>query len=471
MTDVACELTSPVAPVVRSDEETRSRSAVLGVSAPLRKASQPLAVPDWLPALVAAAPSCSALSSPVCLAALQQLFEEYSPELLPVCKPVDLIRHKLATEQVQEMPFFVFDFGVLLRQYCRWVTLLPRVVPFYAVKCNPDTAIIRFLATLGAGFDCASQPEIEQVLAHGVEPSRIIMANPCKPLSHIVGARALGVHRMTFDNADELIKIRKAFPAAELVLRILPDDSHSVMKFGSKFGAPPSTWHSLFKAARDLMLNVVGISFHVGSGCMSPLGFTETIKVAHAAWVMGESFGFELTLLDIGGGFPGNEEAGISFASIATVVAPLLDELFAPHVQIIGEPGRYFASDVMALATSVYARRFIEPLASEVPGASADLRWLYYVNDGVYGSFNNIFFDHAEPKPVLVKPAGDLPKSKCNMFGPTCDSMDCILRSYELPELSVGDWLCWPSMGAYTRAAASAFNGFQTKTIFYVCTL
>jgi len=311
------------------------------------------------------------------------------------------------------------------------------------------------------------------VLSYGIEPERVLMANPCKPASHVVAAKHLGVTRMTFDNADELLKLKKHFPHAELLLRILPDDSHSVMKFGSKFGAPPSTWSALFKLARDLSLRVVGVSFHVGSGCMSPQGFTETLRVARAAFDLGESFGFPLSVLDIGGGFPGSETAGaISFRDIALAVAPLLDQLFPAHVRVIGEPGRYFAAETHTLVTSVYARRYIEPCANEVPDASADLRYLYYVNDGVYGSFNNLYFDHAHPLPELLRvPSPDAELFASNVFGPTCDSLDVILRNHPLPELHVGDWLYWPQMGAYTSASASPFNGFKNKTIFYVATV
>jgi len=404
---------------------------------------------------------------------MRQLCDEYNVEFVhSSITQRELIKHKIETEQVVEGPFYVFDFGVIVRQYHQWVTLLPRVKPFYAVKCNPEPAIIKALSAMGAGFDCASQGEITQVLSYGVDPERIVLANPCKMQSHIIAAKNLGVTRMTFDNADELLKIKKCYPNSELILRILPDDSHSVMKFGSKFGATPSTWNSLFKLARDLGLKVMGISFHVGSGCMHAKGFTETLKVARAAFDLGESFGFNLTLLDIGGGFPGNDNTAVTFREIAIAMAPVLDELFPPHVQMIGEPGRYFAADTHLLATIIYARRYIEPTANEVPGASADLRYLYYVNDGVYGAFNCVFFDHAHPTPVTLKEhSADVELHQANVFGPTCDSLDVIVRNHPLPELNVGDWLYWPSMGAYTSAAASAFNGFKTKTVFYVFTI
>jgi len=397
------------------------------------------------------------------------LREEYNVEILPMTmSTADIIRRKIDKESIVEGPFYIVDLGVLARQYQKWVTLMPRVKPFYAVKCNPEPALIKTLAALGAGFDCASQGEITQVLSYGVEPERIIMANPCKPPSHIVAAKNYGVSRMTFDNVDELQKIKKCFPNAECVLRILPDDSHSVMRFGTKFGAPVSSWANIFKAARDLSLKVVGISFHVGSGCMSAQAFSEALKLARAAFDVAEQFGFCLTLLDIGGGFPGNDnDTRVSFPEIAEAIVPVLEELFPSYIDVIGEPGRYMASETHSLAATVCSRRYVEP----APGDKEDaLRYLYYINDGVYGSFNCIFFDHAHPTPIPLKVDSETPLVNCKVFGPTCDSLDVVAALHPLPEMAIGDWMYFNSMGAYTTAAASAFNGFKTKTMFYVYT-
>jgi ornithine decarboxylase len=93
------------------------------------------------------------------------------------------------------------------------------------VKCNPDPEVLRLLAALGTGFDCASKVEIEQVLKLGIDPSRIIYAQPCKTKSYVRFAAEQGVKQMTFDNSDELYKIRALFPDAELFVRIITDDS------------------------------------------------------------------------------------------------------------------------------------------------------------------------------------------------------------------------------------------------------
>uniref|UniRef100_A0A672YK98 ornithine decarboxylase n=1 Tax=Sphaeramia orbicularis TaxID=375764 RepID=A0A672YK98_9TELE len=105
------------------------------------------------------------------------------------------------------MPFHVANLDDLHQKHIRWLRTLPRVKPFYAVKCNSTPAVIRMLSTLGTGFDCASKGEIELVLSLGVTPEKIIYAHTTKPQSHIKYASTHGVDMMTFDCEEELLKI------------------------------------------------------------------------------------------------------------------------------------------------------------------------------------------------------------------------------------------------------------------------
>lgn len=99
-------------------------------------------------------------------------------------------------------------------KYNIWKTHLPRVEPFYAVKCNTDKMLLKLLDYLGTGFDCASKSEIQTILELGVSPDRIIYAHPCKATSFIKYACKMGVNTMTFDNEDELFKIKANHPNA-----------------------------------------------------------------------------------------------------------------------------------------------------------------------------------------------------------------------------------------------------------------
>ena len=145
--------------------------------------------------------------------------------------------------------------------------------------------MLKLLSALGTGFDCASKTEIEQVLSMGTSPDRIIYAQPCKTNSYVRYVKTMGVKQMTFDNADELYKIAKLFPGAELFLRITTDDTSSLCRLSMKFGAAMDTTESLLTLARDLGLNVVGVSFHVGSGASDPMAFFKAVRDAHIVFM------------------------------------------------------------------------------------------------------------------------------------------------------------------------------------------
>jgi ornithine decarboxylase len=216
--------------------------------------------------------------------------------------------------------------------------------------------VIRLLASLGTGFDCASRAEIQQILSIGVDPSQIIFANPCKPDAFIRHAAKAGVDTMTFDNTDELYKIARTHRGARLVVRILTDDSKSLCRLGLKFGAPLATVPTLLATARELGLDVVGVSFHVGSGCYDANAFEDAVSRASQAFGMGIAAGYRFTLLDVGGGFESH-----NFEATAAVLNRAIQTYFPrakqQGVKIVAEPGRYFVSEAFQLAANVIARR------------------------------------------------------------------------------------------------------------------
>lgn len=362
-----------------------------------------------------------------------------------------------------EDAFFIADLSDVVRKLDRWNRLLPRVEPHYAVKCNDDLTILSTMASLGMGFDCASKAEFEKILSLNVAPSRIIYANPCKQSSHIRAAAKSGVNLTTFDNVDELYKIAKIHPGCQLVLRILPpEDTKAQCQLGMKYGAHPKNWENLLQKAKELNLNVVGVSFHVGSGCYEASAFSVAVRMAHDAFCLAKTIGFDFTLLDIGGGFPGHVGAPITFEEIVADLKPALDELFPAEsgVRIISEPGRYFVASALTLVVNVIAKR-------ETENEEGNKSIMYYVNDGVYGSFNCLLYDHAEVQPE-VKQSLAVVKYDSSVWGPTCDGLDCLNERILLPELNVGDWLVYKNMGAYTMCAASNFNGMPKPKLNYV---
>ncbi len=219
---------------------------------------------------------------------------------------------------------------------------------------------------------------------------------------------------------------------------------------------------------------VAGVSFHIGSGATDAFSFTDAIAAAREVFDISERLGLpKMHILDIGGGFTSGCSGSLKFSDAATAVNYALDSYFPLEmgVKIIAEPGRYFAETPSTLATTVIGKR--------VRGEVKE----YWINDGIYGSMNCLLYDHAVLKyrPLICLAdesknnnchgdCSSLPTHNSTVFGPTCDGLDTVLQGASLPDLSIGDWIIFPDMGAYTAAAGSSFNGFSMSDIptFYV---
>lgn len=369
---------------------------------------------------------------------------------------IDAMVDQLPTEQ----PFYVMDIGDIVRKHQQWIEKMPRVVPHYAVKCNDNDIVCTTLAALGASFDCASKGEIAKILSLGVAPERIIFANPMKPASHLRYANSNAVKTMTYDSDTELHKIKQFCPDAKLVIRIRCEAEKAQCPLGKKFGCDPvEEAPRLIKIARSLGLEVVGVSFHVGSGCADFPIYYKAISYARDLFDYAAQLGYTFNLLDIGGGFPG--DTGTSIDEVALIVNAALDTFFPDKsVRVISEPGRYYVSSAFTLVTNVQSKR----ICLNAKTGAID-RMMYYLNDGVYASFNCILYDHQIPKPKLIGGQGGKQYSS-TIWGPTCDALDQLIETIALPELQIDDWVVFENMGAYTIPVASPFNGFELPKIY-----
>lgn len=185
-----------------------------------------------------------------------------------------------------------------------------------------------------------------------------------------------------------------------------------------KFGCDPiHEAPNLLHLAYNLGLNVVGFSFHVGSGCQDPPVFYRAIHHCKILFDMANDLGFKPYLLDLGGGYPGNK--GTSIDKIAEIINKALDDYFnsklykyilfwtasynkifsADAVHVIAEPGRFYVASAFTLATSIHSKRSVR--GDENSNAIAHN--MYYINDGVYGSFNCLLYDHQHVTPIPLK--------------------------------------------------------------------
>ncbi|XP_045638014.1 antizyme inhibitor 2 isoform X2 [Ursus americanus] len=368
--------------------------------------------------------------------------------------------------------FFVADLGAVVRKHFCFLKCLPRVRPFYTVKCNSSPGVLKVLAELGLGFSCANKAEMELVQRIGVPASKIIYANPCKQTAQIKYAAKHGVRLLSFDNEAELAKVAKSHPSAKMVLCIATDDSHSLSPLSFKFGATLKSCRHLLENAKRTHVEVVGVSFHVGSGCPDLHAYTQSIADARLVFEMGAELGHGMHILDLGGGFPGLEGAKVRFEEIASVINSALD-LYFPEgcgVDILARLGRYYVTSAFTLAVSIIAKKevLLDQPGREEENGSTPKTIVYHLSEGVYGIFNSVLFDNTCPTPILQKKSSaEQPLYSSSLWGPVADGCDCVAEGLWLPQLHVGDWLVFENMGAYTVGMASLLGGTQTCRVTY----
>ncbi len=344
-------------------------------------------------------------------------------------------------------PFLVLSPSRIQRSIRTLRTCLPGVELFYAMKSNPDPELLGLLNGLVDGIDVASYPEVVLAAAAGVSPDRLFHSNPVKKDTDIGACVRHGVGWFTFDNADEVPKLKAHAPGASVLLRVAIKNEACVVNLGAKFGAHEDEALALILQARAAGVNVRGIAFHVGSQSTDPGIYLSALALVRGLFDAAAKAGVRLDTLDIGGGFPVAYRAAVpKLEDFCRVVSRGLSQMFPAGVRIIAEPGRCISGDSMTLVVRVIGR-----------STRNGIPW-YFIDDGLYGAFSGKLFDHCDYELIPVRQG---PVRECVVAGPTCDSIDIVSRDQLLPELQLGDLLIVPGMGAYTKASATAFNGFQ----------
>jgi ornithine decarboxylase len=331
----------------------------------------------------------------------------------------------------------------------------------YAVKCNPEPAVLRALWRGGVRhFDCASAAEV--ALVRSMFPQAgIHFMHPVKARGAIREAWARhGVRDYVLDSADELAKLLAetgsgAADGVGLVVRLALPKGEAAYDLSGKFGAAPEATAALLRAARPHAARL-GLSFHVGSQCLDPLAWGRAIALAGE---VSRAAGVALDVLDVGGGFPaaypGAEPPplGAFFAEIEDAV----EEAGLAGVALWAEPGRALVAGGASVVVQVQLRR----------GDTL------YVNDGVYGALSDAAPRMGFRFPArLIRPEGAVPfpaRRDFRLFGPTCDSADVMPGPWPLPaDTAEGDWIEIGQLGAYGTTLRTAFNGFDRATLVEV---
>ena len=362
-------------------------------------------------------------------------------------------------------PLFVVDHDELRRNYATFRKYLPRVQAYFAVKALSEPAVVRTLFQAGASFDVASMPEfriVYEIVQHLPPRERqdwiwdkIIYAHPIKADATL---RELDPYKplVTYDNAEEIRKIARHAPHAGLALRLKVPNTGAMVELSSKFGAAPGEAVDLILAADRAGLVVEGLSFHVGSQTTNFENFVQAINLAAGVFEEAKARGYtKMNLLDIGGGFPAPYDKSVKpFRELARKINAELDRLFPKEIQILAEPGRFLVATAGTAVSAIVGK------------AERDGKLCYYIDDGVYHTFSGILFDHCTYHFGAFRKG---PKQICTVFGPTCDALDVVSMSEDLPSnLERGDLLYSRNIGAYSIASSTTFNGFPPAKVVHV---
>lgn len=330
----------------------------------------------------------------------------------------------------------------------------------YAVKCNPDPAVLRALWAGGVRhFDCASLPELRLV--------RDMFSNAVIHFMHPIKARGAireawaqhGVRDFVLDSADELAKIRTEIAATGvpgamgLIVRIALPKGAAKLDLSGKFGADADVAADLLRAARGCA-TTLGVSFHVGSQCLDPLAWRDALTLTGHVIA---AAGVKVDVVDVGGGFPvayPDQEPAPIGAFFAEIEAGF-ERLAIPGARLWAEPGRALVAAGTSVVVQVQARR----------GEAL------YINDGVYGSLADAGTLGFRYPVRLIRPNGSATAKTTgfSLFGPTCDSADVMRGPFCLPsDVAEGDWIEIGQLGAYGACLRTSFNGFDRARIVEV---
>ncbi|WP_096868190.1 type III PLP-dependent enzyme [Phaeobacter piscinae] len=361
-----------------------------------------------------------------------------------------------------DRPTLVIDSQAVARQYAALAQGLGRARIHYAVKANPEPQILRRLTSMGSNFDAASRAEIEMCLAAGAKPKQITFGNTIKRPADIAFAHEIGITHFAVDALAEMEKLAEHAPGARVCIRLLVEATGADWPLSRKFGCTPAMALTLMDRARALGLCVSGLSFHVGSQTRDPQMWADTLDQVAQVWRAAKNAGHELTLLNIGGGFPASYGTEVMAPNrYAQDVMALVNARFPDACEIMAEPGRGLVAEAGAIAAEVL-------LVSRKD--AGDLHRWVYLDIGKFSGLAETMDEAIRYR--ITTDHGDGQTGPCILAGPSCDSADVLYEKqlYQMPlELKAGDRVVIHACGAYTTTYASVgFNGFPPLDVVVI---
>ena len=367
-------------------------------------------------------------------------------------EPTFPVQRSAPPAALPQTPYLSLDVAAAVTRFQRLRTCLPGTAVHYAVKANPEPALLAGLAAAGSRFDVASPAEVRAALGAGAAPGDLVYSNPIKRREDIAYAARLGVTLFVVDSIEETQKVAAAAPGSSVLCRILTTGEGSDWALSRKYGCSVDQAVHILRSAAAVGLDAAGISFHVGSQQRDPAAWGPPIAASARVFETLRADGLTPWLLDLGGGFPAHLEGGCPpLASYGAAIELFLRKHFGDHrPQTIVEPGRAVVADAGTLVSTVIAVVW-----------RGDTRWVF-LDAGVFTGLVETLDEAIRYR--LRTSADGGPAGPCVLAGPTCDSADVLYEQVpvQLPlSLSEGDTVRLLSTGAYTTCYSTVgFNGF-----------
>ncbi len=361
-----------------------------------------------------------------------------------------------------DRPTLVLDTELVAQQFRALQAGLGRAHIHYALKANPQREVIETLVAEGSHFDAASRGEIELCLGLGARPETISFGNTIKKPADIAFAYSVGITMFAADSEMELEKIAENAPGTEVYIRLLMGTTEADWPLSRKFGTMEGEVNGLLAYAQQLGLKPIGLSFHVGSQTRRAEMWRDTLDRVSGVWNAARDAGFDLTTINIGGGFPAFYGEAIDAPEVyAAAVMAMVEPRFPGATRIMAEPGRGMVAEAGMIAAEVL-------LVSKK--SNDDLhRWVYLD----IGKFSGLAETMDEAIRYQFTTDRDHEEhGPCILAGPSCDSADVLYekRPVQLPMgLTCGDKIIIRNCGAYTTTYSSvAFNGFPPLDVVVI---
>jgi diaminopimelate decarboxylase len=323
----------------------------------------------------------------------------------------------------------------------------------FAVKANPNIAILNLFARLGAGFDIVSGGELARVLAAGGDPQKVVFSGVGKTADEMRAALNAGIFCFNVESRSELKRLNEVAKSmnkiAPISLRVNPNvdaKTHPYISTGlknNKFGVAFEDAISDYEQAATMSnIAIHGVDCHIGSQITELAPFIEALDLVLSLVDTLESKDIKISHIDVGGGI-GITYSDESPPEFGVYAKAILAKLAGRNVKLLFEPGRALVGNAGVLLTKV---EYLKPSESKnfaiVDAAMNDL-----MRPALYDAYHDI---------VPVNPrAGEA--TNYEIVGPVCESGDFLGHDREL-NLQEGDLLAIKSAGAYGMSMASNYN-------------